>query len=134
MPIRTRGGPHCLYTVSMGGRARTARAGRAALAGVGPGGVGGGPGVTVAGGRAAGARTANLRAPLPSGSKEAHKGFLSPRQGSSGPGPGSWGPHPGAVGPTVRLLCKTLRVQDVGGGRQRPPVAMTYGACIGREV
>ena len=93
-------------------RARAPRAGRAALAGVSS--VGGCLRVRAVGSRAAGAQTARLRAPPPSGSTAERKGSSSPCPGSSGPQPGSWGPHLGAVDPT-----RSGPVQGWQGGRER---------------
>ena len=81
-------------------RARTARAGRAAPAGVGD--KGGVKGVAAGGWRVAGARTAHRRAPPPS-SWEAQ--LL-----------GLWGPHPGAFAPP-----RAVSVWGRGGkGHSRP--------------
>ena len=107
-------------------RARTARAGRAALAGVG---FGGGLGVRVGGRRAAGARTAHRRAPPPSVLAAMRKGSSGPRPRSSGPHPGFWRPHPGAVGlPRWVPVHGTLWGGERVGGGQRPLAAMTRGA------
>ena len=92
-------------------RARTARASRAAPAGVGDrGGTGGGQGVAASGRRVAGARTAHRRAPPPSSRASLRQGF--------------WGPHPGAVSPPLSV--------SVRRERQRPLAAMTHGAKGGR--
>ena len=88
-------------------RARTARAGRAAPAGVGDrGGTGGGQGVAAGGRRVAGARTVHRRAPPPSSRASLRMGF--------------WGPHPGAVGPPHSVSMRRER--------QRQLAAMTHGA------
>ena len=98
-------------------RQRTAR-GRTAHAGRAPsqeGGFGGVLGVRAVGWQAAWARTARLRAPLPSWSAEERKGFFGPRPGSSGPHRGSRGPHPGAGGPPCS--CRVQGVKGTGCGQ-----------------
>ena len=84
-------------------RARTARAGRAAPAGVGDtGGQGGGQGVAAGGWRVAGARTVHRCAPPPSSRVAQLQGF--------------WGPHPGAFAPP-----RAVSVWRRGGkGHPRP--------------
>ena len=93
-------------------RARTARAGGAARAGVGDrGGSGGGQGVAAGGWRVAKARTAHQWAPPPSSRGARRQGF--------------WGPHQGTFAPPVRFRC--------GGGEAKA----TRGHdtwCIEREV
>ena len=108
-------------------RARTARVGRAALPGGGPG----GPRVRAVGWRAASARTAHLRATLPSWSSVERKGFLDLRPGSSGPQPGSWGPNPGTAGPP-----RSSAVQGVQGpeGARGQGVGKGQGVRRGRSM
>ena len=62
--------------------------------------------IPAVGTRAAWARTARLRARLPSWSAEESKGFRGPRPGSSGAHPGSLGPKPGRLPPLFHVLYK----------------------------
>ena len=102
-PLRTPGGPHCLYSVTRATRARTARAGRAAPAGVGDK---GGTGFSVRCDRS------------PAGHTTLHFGVTV--LGFLGPRPGFWGPHPGAVGPPRSVSVREARVGGRDKGHSRP--------------
>ena len=104
-------------------RARTAHAGRAALAGVGSG--GGGPGVRAVGGRAAGAQTAYQRPRRPPGRGRSATGPRVPSRVPRVPTQGPGGPTRGPLASPGRFVCKgrwggTQRARGVGKGHSRP--------------
>ena len=97
-PLHFPGSPHCPYNAPRGGAASTARAGRAAPAGLGD--RGGGQGVAAGGWRVAGACTAHRRAHHPPIGRRSC--------------PGSGGPTQGPSAPPVRFRC------GGGKGHSRP--------------